>query len=208
MSLIRILLLLGALLAANASAHAATPGEQLEAFLSGLRTLESEFQQTLFDENLKQLEESRGLFFLQRPKRFRWDYRVPQAQLIVADGVKIWIYDRELAQVTVQTMDDTLGATPAMLLSSDEPVEKNFEISNLADERGLAWVGLKPRFKDPSFVHMRIGFENGALRAMELTDNFGQFTRLEFSNMIRNAPIISDAFEFKPPDGVDIIGEN
>jgi outer membrane lipoprotein carrier protein len=96
MPLTRILLLLGALLAANGSALAATPGEQLKAFLSGLRTLESEFQQTLFDENLKLLEESRGLFFLQRPRRFRWDYRVPQAQLIVADGEKVWIYDREL----------------------------------------------------------------------------------------------------------------
>ena len=115
MPLIRILLLLGALLGANVSALAVTPSEQLEAFLSGLRTLESEFQQTLFDENLEQLEESRGLLFLQRPKRFRWDYRTPHAQLIVADGVKVWIYDRELAQVTVQTMDDTLGATPALL---------------------------------------------------------------------------------------------
>jgi outer membrane lipoprotein carrier protein len=208
MPLTRILLLLGALLAANGSALAATPGEQLKAFLSGLRTLESEFQQTLFDENLKLLEESRGLFFLQRPRRFRWDYRVPQAQLIVADGEKVWIYDRELAQVTVQTMGDTLGATPALLLSSDEPIEKNFEISNLSDQSGLAWVGLKSRVKDPSFVYIRVGFENGELRAMELTDNFGQLTKLEFSNIIRNAPIISDAFEFKPPDGVDVIGEN
>lgn len=207
MPLIRNLVLVCAVLANATAAQAATGTEALNQFLSGLRTLESEFHQTLYDENLKKLEEARGLMYLERPDRFRWDYRQPNAQLIVGDGEKVWLYDRELAQVTVRNMDDALESTPAMVLSSKEPVNKNFEVSNLADENGLTWVGLKPRQKDAGFAHIRIGFADGVLRIMELTDNFGQLTRLEFSNLIRNHPIIDDAFRFSPPAGVDVIGE-
>ena len=206
MPLIRTIVFLGGTLIAAAPGLASTGTEALDQFLSGLRTLESEFQQTLYDENLNKLEEARGLLYLERPNRFRWDYREPNAQLIVGDGEKVWLYDRELAQITVRKIDDALGSTPAMVLSSKEPVEKNFLVSNLADDKGLTWVGLKPRQKDASFTHIRIGFADGTLRLMELTDNFGQLTRLEFSNLIRNAPIIPDAFKFSPPAGVDVIG--
>ncbi|MDX1514760.1 MAG: outer membrane lipoprotein chaperone LolA [Gammaproteobacteria bacterium] len=204
---IRTFLLLAVALSVARAAPAATGTEALDNFLSDLRTLESEFHQTLYDENLKKLEESRGLLFLERPNRFRWDYRQPNAQLIVSDGDKVWLYDRELAQVTVRKIDDALGATPALVLSSREPLEKNFEVSDLGSDQDLIWVGLKPRHKEASFAHIRLGFADGELRRMELTDNFGQLTKLEFSNMIRNAPIISDAFRFSPPAGVDVIGE-
>jgi outer membrane lipoprotein carrier protein len=207
MRLLRNLVLVFTGLACGAPVSAATGREALNQFLSGLRTLEAEFHQTLYDENLKELEQARGLLFLERPDRFRWDYRQPNAQLIVGDGEKVWLYDRELAQVTVRKIDVTLGSTPAMILSSREPVEKNFEVSNLAGEDDLTWVGLTPRQKDAGFVQIRIGFAEGALRRMELTDNFGQLTRLEFSNLIRNQSIIPDAFRFSPPAGVDVIGD-
>lgn len=207
MPLIRTVVFYAAVLAYAAPVPAATGTEALNRFLSGLRTLESEFHQTLYDENLKKLEEARGLLYLERPGRFRWDYRQPNAQLIVGDGEKMWLYDRELAQVTVHKIDDSLDSTPAMILSSNEPVDKNFEVSNLADENGLIWVGLKPRQKDAGFAYIRIGFADGTLRIMELTDNFGQLTHLEFSNLIRNQPVIADAFRFSPPAGVDVIGD-
>lgn len=206
MLMTRSFVLVAALLTGSA-AGAATGAETLDAFLADLRTLESEFHQTLYDENLKKLEEARGLLYLERPNRFRWDYRLPNAQLIVADGEKVWLYDRELAQVTVQPIDQTLDSTPALVLSSKEPVSKNFEVSNLSNSQGLVWVGLKPRNKEAGFAQIRIGFENGDLRRMELTDNFGQLTRLDFSNVIRNAPIVADAFQFSPPAGVDVIGQ-
>lgn len=207
MPLIRTVFFYAAVLAYAAPVPAATGTEALNQFLSGLRTLESEFHQTLYDENLKKLEEARGLLYLERPGRFRWDYRQPNAQLIVGDGEKMWLYDRELAQVTVHKIDDSLDSTPAMILSSKDPVDKNFEVSNLADENGLTWVGLKPRQKDAGFAYIRIGFAEGTLRIMELTDNFGQLTHLEFSNLVRNQPVIADAFRFSPPAGVDVIGD-
>lgn len=182
--------------------------DQLDSFLKGLKTLEADFQQSLYDENLNPLEESRGAFLLSRPDRFRWDYRQPEAQLIVADGEKVWIFDRDLSQVTVRAMGNALGATPAMLLSSDRPVDENFEVSELRPSGGLEWIGLKPRLADTGFSHIRLGLDGNVLKLMELIDNFGQLTRIEFKNIRRNPRIKPSAFKFEPPKGVDIIRDN
>lgn len=178
---------------------------RLDAFLSGLDTLEARFEQTLYDEQLNKLEQSEGTFHLRRPNQFRWDYQKPETQLIVADGEQVWMYDRELQQVTVRPIDAALGATPAMLLSSGEPVEKNFQVSDAAPSRGMEWVHLVPRQQDSGFAHIRIGFEGDVLRLMELTDTFGQLTRLVFRDLKRNINIGSRTFRFVPPDGVDVI---
>ena len=206
MPMLRTLLLLAAGLVPAGSVSAGGI-EQLDSFLRGLKTLEADFQQSLYDENLYELEQSRGAFLLSRPDRFRWDYRQPEAQLIVADGEKVWIYDRDLSQVTVRALSNALGATPAMLLSSDRPVDENFEVSELMPSGGLEWIGLKPRLPDTGFSHIRLGFDGNVLKFMELTDNFGQLTRIEFKNIKRNPRISPRTFEFKPPQGVDIISD-
>ncbi|MDH3414334.1 MAG: outer membrane lipoprotein chaperone LolA [Gammaproteobacteria bacterium] len=208
MHMSRTLLLLAAGLFATGNTPAAGDADRLEAFLNGLNTLEAEFHQSLYDENLIELEQSRGAFLLSRPDRFRWDYRQPEAQLIVADGEKVWIYDRDLAQVTVRKLGTALGATPATLLSSDAPVEKNFEVSALNPSGGLEWIGLKPRLSDTGFAYIRLGFRGNLLELMELIDNFGQLTRVEFKNMKRNTRIDPATFKFEPPKGVDIISDN
>ena len=207
MGIVRILLYLciWALAPGSASADGM---DQLNAFLKGLKTLKADFHQSLFDENLVPLEESRGAFLLSRPDRFRWDYRQPEAQLIVADGKKVWIYDRDLAQVTVRDLGAALSATPAMLLSSDRPVEENFEVSELRPSGGLEWIGLKPRLSDTGFSHIRLGLNGNVLKLMELIDSFGQLTRIEFQNIERNPRIDPGAFRFEPPKGVDIIRDN
>jgi chaperone LolA len=207
MHISRTLSLLAAWLVVASSASAGGV-DQLDAFLKGLKTLEADFQQSLFDENLNRLEDSRGAFLLSRPDRFRWDYRQPEAQLIIADGDKVWIYDRDLSQVTERAMGAALGATPAMLLSSDRPVGENFEVSELRPSGGLEWIGLKPRLSDTGFSHIRLGLDRNVLKLMELIDSFGQLTRIEFSNIRRNPRIDPSAFEFEPPKGVDVIRDN
>lgn len=207
MGIARILLILAAWLLAPGGVSASGM-DQLNVFLKGLKTLKADFHQSLYDENLSPLEDSRGTFLLSRPDRFRWDYRQPEAQLIVADGEKVWIYDRDLSQVTVRDMGAALGATPAMLLSSDRPVDENFEVSELQSSGGLEWIGLKPRLSDTGFSHVRLGLARNVLELMELIDSFGQLTRIQFSNIERNPRIDPGAFQFDPPKGVDIIRDN
>jgi outer membrane lipoprotein carrier protein len=185
---------------------AAAAGDRLDTFLDGLSTLQANFRQVLMDENRESLEESEGIVYLQRPDRFRWDYTAPYPQQIVADGERVWMYEPELRQATVRPQDNLIGATPAALLSTTEPVSKRF----LVEDRGVAedgrsWLELRPRDSSASFVAIRLGFAGDALAVMELEDSFGQTTRLEFAQMQRNPSLDGGLFAFTPPAGTDVI---
>ena len=194
-----------ALLSALAApAFAGNGPERLQAFLDQVRSLRAEFQQTLFDEDARQLDQASGMVYIQRPGRFRWDYTEPYLQEIVGDGEQVWIYDSELQQVTVRPLDDALGDTPVMLLSSDRPVEESFQVRAMDGPDGYEWAGLKPLGDQISFTEIRLGFEGDTLRIMELKDAFGQLTRLRFVNMERNPELDPTLFQFTPPEGADI----
>lgn len=195
---------LGALLALPARADGIG---QLRAFLLDGRGAQGSFVQTVLSRSGRKPQVSEGSFAFQRPGRFRWDYRSPYPQLLVGDGQKLWSWDRDLNQVTVKRMGDALGSTPAAILAGDQAIEKNFELADAGSKDGLEWVDAKPRATDTSFQSMRMGFAGGTLRRMELQDNFGQTTLLEFVRLERSPNLDPALFRFEPPKGADVIGE-
>ena len=197
-------LILVLLCALAAPAFAGNGPERLDAFLDQVRSLRAEFQQSVFDEDARLLDESSGMVYIQRPGRFRWDYSEPYPQEIVGDGEKVWIYDSELEQVTVRPLGDALGDTPVMLLSSDRPVEQSFEVRAIDGPDGYEWAGLRPLGDQVSFTEIRLGFDGDTLRVMELKDAFGQLTRLRFAKVERNPKLAPTLFQFTPPEGADI----
>src|SRR5512145_1360327 len=109
------LIFLAAMASSAFGAAAQTPEagrQRVETFLQGLDGLQAQFKQILTDRNGQTIEEASGTLAISRPDRFRWDYRKPYEQVIVADGTRIWIYDSDLEQVTVRKLDETLSATP------------------------------------------------------------------------------------------------
>jgi outer membrane lipoprotein carrier protein len=197
------------LLMGLAGAAQAGEGEaKLDRFLDGLKTMEAGFIQTLLDPRGELIEESRGSLRLSRPSRFRLQYTNPYEQLYVADGKKIWMYDRDLEQVTVKPQSNALGSTPAMLLSTTEPLKNSFSITELGAHEGFQWLELKPLAGDSNFDFVRLALEGDVLRAMEMVDGFGQTTRLYFETVERNPMLAKETFRFEPPPGVDVIGEH
>ncbi len=180
--------------------------QRLEAFTAQLESLRAQFVQSLYDAQGKAVQESRGTVLLQRPGRFRWEYRLPYEQLIVADGEKLWVYDTELQQVTVKQLDNALGNAPIMLLSEPRPLQEDFIITDLQPRDGLQWVELEPRVKDTDFTRIALGMDEQGMKVMELRDSFGQATEVRFVNLEINVAPAADAFVFEPPPGVDIIG--
>jgi len=181
--------------------------DRLNAFFAASGGMRADFVQTVQGSAFAQPERSSGSLMMLRPGRFRWDYREPYAQQIVADGERLWVYDADLEQVVVKPMDEALGDTPALLLSGDATAPQRFVIHELPEPRdGLRWVQLLPRQKDTGFEELRLGFDARSLRRMELVDGFGQLTRLDFSNVQENVTLPADAFRFVPPKGVDVIG--
>jgi len=200
--------LLGALLALIlASAADAASIERYKAFLNDTHSARAAFDQKVYDRNGKLVQESRGNFVFQRPGRFRWVYEKPADQVIVGDGERVWIYDRQLNQVTVRKLTAALGSTPAALLAGGTGIEKAFQLSDAGEKDGLEWLDAKPREREAGFEVVRMGFNSQGLQAMQLTDHFGQTTVLRFSKLERNPHVNPEQFRFQPPKGADVLGE-
>jgi outer membrane lipoprotein carrier protein len=181
--------------------------ERFKTFARTTQSARANFEQKVYDRGGKLVQESKGSFAFLRPGRFRWVYEKPVDQLIVGDGERVWIYDRDLNQVTVRRISKALGSTPAALLAGSSDIDKAFELIDAGERDGLEWLEAKPREKEAGFERIRMGFGVAGVQAMELTDYFGQTTRLRFSGLVRNPKLDAAEFRFEPPKGADVLGE-
>jgi outer membrane lipoprotein carrier protein len=181
-----------------------SPINQLKVFLKASSSLSAEFKQVSFNKAGQAAQSSFGQFYLSRPGKFRWNYQKPFAQEIVSNSGKVWFYDADLEQVTVKQLDDSLGSTPALLLTGQVDIDEKFVLQEQGSEDDLKWIKLSPKNEESGFKYILIGLNNGQLGGMELSDNFGQLTRIYFSNIKLNPALNDSLFEFKPPKNVDV----
>jgi outer membrane lipoprotein carrier protein len=190
------------------ASFAADSVARVDAYLATLSTLTADFVQVVQDKQGQVTERASGTLSISRPNRFRWDYQQPYAQTIVADGRKLWLYDPDLEQVTVRSLEQGLGATPAMLLSGSGKVGDAFAAGPIEQRRDSTWYRLVPKGKGSDFERVSLGFDRrNELAAMELVDKLGQTTTIEFSRVKRDAALGDSLFRFVPPKGADVIGE-
>ena len=181
--------------------------DSLKAFLNQTTSAKARFAQMVLDKNLKMLQQATGTMQFSRPGKFRWEYNKPYEQIIVGDGSRLWIYDKDLNQVTVRKLDRALGSSPAALLAGSNEIEKNYTLAGIGSQEGLDWLEAVPRIKDNAFERIRLGFGKTGLEAMELRDQFGQVTVIKFADLERNPKLSPEAFRFTPPKGADVISE-
>ncbi len=198
------MLLAGALIAMPACAGSI---EKLHAFIDQTRSAKADFTQEVADANGNVQQGASGTMQFQRPGKFRWTYAKPYEQVIVGDGVKLWIYDKELNQVTRRNLDKALGSSPAALLAGADDVDKYFALSAIGMKGKLDWLEVRPYDDGSLFEKVRMGFRGNALEVMELHDHFGQKTTIKFSNLQRNPKTSPDLYTFTVPKGADVVTE-
>jgi outer membrane lipoprotein carrier protein len=197
---------LAALLSFLAIARAETGQEGFQAFFTGLQGFEAAFDQAIVNQEGTVVQRTHGTLQIMRPGRFRWSYDSPYRQTIVTDGKTLWVYDPDLGQVTQSALDTSVGNTPAMLLSTDRPLDELFRIAESPPRDGLAWVTLEPKAQEANFSRVQLGFDGRIMTAMDILDSFGQTVELRFSRIRRNPDLDPGLFRFTPPEGVDVIG--
>ena len=178
----------------------------LEKFLSKTQTLEANFQQTLRTHEGEVLQQTEGKFYLNRPGKFRWNYKTPYEQVIVSDGERIWIYDVDLEQVTVQKQSAGLPSSPMALLQDSSKLHQSFSVSPLDEHDGVYRLKLESKTRNSDFTEIIVGVDIKGLRFMQLHDQFEQVTDIVFSEITTNANLAKEIFEFKAPEGVDVFG--
>jgi len=189
------------------TAWAASSIDTLKAMFAQTTTARAHFAQIVLDRNMKMLQQATGTMQFSRPGRFRWEYDRPYEQTIVSDGSKVWLYDKDLNQVTVRRFDRALGSSPAALLAGSDDIEKSYRLTSLGSQDGLDWLEAVPRTQDTAFERVKLGFGKAGLEAMELRDQFGQITVIKFSTIERNPKLSPESFRFTPPKGADVISE-
>lgn len=205
-------LLFSILLTLAAQAASAGGMESLEAFIKSTKSGRAEFSQVVTspskDGQVGKTKTSIGSFEFQRPNRFRFVYKKPFEQSIVADGQTLWLYDVDLNQVTARKQAQALGASPAAIIASASDLralQNDFNLQAAPDKDGLQWVVAAPKSKDAQLQNVRVGFKGTELAALEILDSFGQRSVMSFSKVEVNPSLGADAFSFKPPAGADVI---
>lgn len=192
--------------------------ESLETFVRTVRTGRAEFTQVVTaparEGQGARSKTSSGTFEFSRPNRFKFLYKKPFEQSIVADGQTLWLYDADLNQVTARKQSAALGSTPAALIAAApdlRALQADFTLAAAPDKDGLQWVVATPKAKEGQLQAVRVGFRKGEaaklseLAALEILDSFGQRSVLSFSKVEVNPALPTDAFQFKPPKGADVI---
>lgn len=200
-------------LIASAAQLASADGlKSLESFMKGTQAARADFTQVVTtpakDGQAARQKTSSGSFEFQRPGRFRFVYKKPFEQTIVADGTSLWLYDVDLNQVTQRPQAQALGSTPAALLASApdlQALRADFTLESAPAQDGLEWVQATPKAKDGQLQNVRVGFREGQLAVLEILDGFGQRSSIRFANLQANPQLPASTFQFKPPAGADVL---
>ena len=184
--------------------------DDLNAFAKGLKGLDGQFTQQVFDQKGKLKESSNGKVALSAPRLFRWEYVRPYPQLIVADGKTVWVFDPDLQQVTKRPQGVEEQNSPLSVLIDPGKLDAQFVVKEDGAANGLDWLLLTPRGNgaEASFRSARLGFAATGLVKMQVVDTLGQRTEISFSGWKRNPAFAGGTFRYAPPKGVDVIGED
>ena len=200
-------------LATSGTAHASAL-EQFKSFVASTHAARGEFSQQQLKKSdaksdakpaaAKAAPVSTGTFVFARPGKFIWTYVKPYEQLLQADGEQLYIFDKDLNQVTVKKLGNALGSSPAAILFGSNDLDKNFTLSEAGSRGGLEWLDARPKTKDSTFEQISIGLRNGTPEAMELHDAFGSTSVILFKKFEKNPPLSAQQFKFTMPNGADV----
>lgn len=183
--------------------------EELQERLGLIQSFSSRFVQLTQDNLGNTLQSVEGYLQVAKPGKLRWKTEGIYEQLVVSDGASIWIYDADLEQVSIKDMDNRLSETPALLLGGDvSAIDDDFIISKITSDSSVLYV-LQPKDTRQLFDALELRFNTTGkkelLTEMVIRDASGQITQINFTNVEYNPEFNKALFEFKIPDGVDVI---
>lgn len=200
-------LVLSAMLAVTSAAQASAI-DQFKNFVVNTKTAKGEFvqvQMKMVNGVSKTGKTASGTFKFARPGKFLWTYLKPYEQILQADGDKLYLYDKDLNQVTVKTLGNAIASSPAAILFGSVDLDKNFIMKDVGIKQGVEWLEAIPKTKDSQFDTIGIGMKDGVPVGMELRDSFGQLSLVTLKNFEKNPVFTPDQFKFVVPQGADVL---
>ena len=178
----------------------------LNAFVNNISSMSSEFSQVVLDKKGLKLQDVEGVMLFKRPNKFRWDYLKPYQNQIISDGDRLYMYDQDLRQVSINPIAKVAGSTP-LLIVAGKNIEKYFTLKNLDDDsnQNIKWVEAVPKEESAGFSKVILGLTENKLSVMKIFDAFEHITTISFKNAKYNVNLMDNDFLFKLPSGVDVV---
>jgi outer membrane lipoprotein carrier protein len=151
--------------------------------------------------------ERSGVVSFRKPGRMRWEFAAPEVQTIVSDGEMLYSYDPELNQVVQTPLKQAIKSSSATsFLLGMGNVNRDFKaaFANSAASDGLVHLLLDSK---AGGYKIEIGLDPKSynLMTLTLTDQLGDVTKVNFSDIHNNVELPDSTFAFKTPAGADIV---
>jgi outer membrane lipoprotein carrier protein len=172
--------------------------------------MSSEFSQIVLDKKGSKLQDVEGVMLFKRPNKFRWDYLKPYQNQIISDGDRLYMYDQDLRQVSINSIAKVGGSTPLLIIAGKN-IEKYFTLKNIESQAGdessqnIKWVEAIPKEEGAGFSKVMLGLTENKLSVMKIVDAFEHITTISFRNAKYNVSLSDNDFLFKLPNGVDVV---
>ena len=182
----------------------------LNAFVNNVSSMSSEFSQIVLDKKGSKLQDVEGVMLFKRPNKFRWDYLKPYQNQIISDGDRLYMYDQDLRQVSINSIAKVGGSTPLLIIAGKN-IEKYFTLKNIESQAGdessqnIKWVEAIPKEEGAGFSKVMLGLTENKLSVMKIVDAFEHITTISFRNAKYNVSLSDNDFLFKLPNGVDVV---
>ena len=174
--------------------------------------LKARFIQEVTIKSMKKTEREEGTVWIKNPKMMLWDYTKPKEKKLVINARTAWLYVAEDRMVYVQNADDVYRSRMAVKFLSgigklSEDFQLRFAKDNPLDEEGNYLLTLTAKEKGTGIdrLHLTVDGKSFQIIQCRFSDDYGNTTRLRFSDIRTNTGVSDKFFTFKPPAGVEVV---
>ena len=180
--------------------------QTLESFVQKVKTAKGSFTQVVVDKTGKQMEApSEGTFIFSRPGKFLWKYQNPYEQEMICNGKDLYLWDKDLEQVTIRAASGAIPQSPASILFGGKSITQDWIVKELGERDGLLWVQLVPKNETAGIGYVSFGFREQTPKKIEFMGSFGEKTTLDITSFEQGISVPSNTFNFQIPKGTDVV---
>lgn len=194
---------------------AAAQSPTLDEVIRGVETaygkmtdLKGEFVQSALNKSLNQTIDAKGVVYLKKGGKLRWEYAEPTKQEIVSDGKTIWIYTPQLNQVNTGAAPEALSGPAGSFLSGLGKLRQHFNVRFLnpaqpKDADGNVVLDLTPKQPLPTLARLVLALDSKSydVRKAVVYDQFDNTVTMTFTKLMVNSGLPDKLFVFTPPKG-------
>lgn len=167
------------------------------------------FIQTSTIKAMEITDSASGKLYVQYPGKMKWEYLAPESQIIVTDGLQLWMYRPEDNQVMLGKASTFFSeGKGAGFLSDIRLLRKDFNITlediRFGDYYNLKLVPLETNW-DIAFVHLLVSRTTFHIAQVFTHNAYADVTRIEIVDPQFNESFDNAFFTFKIPNGVDVL---